>query len=45
MALQTPFGAHLQEIKARKDMMQVWADHLDNIRIVAAVLQLPIKAS
>jgi integrase len=32
-------------LPARKDMMQVWADYLDKIRIGADVIQLPIKAA
>ena len=32
-------------LPARKEMMQVWADYLDKIRIGADVIQLPIKAA
>jgi integrase len=32
-------------LPARKDMMQVWADYLDKIRIGADVIQLPIKTA
>ena len=34
--------AHLP---ARKEMMQVWADYLDKIRVGADVIQLPVKAA
>ena len=55
MALQAPFPNERDangraynrttHLPARKDMMQVWADHLDKIRIGADVIQLPIKAA
>ena len=32
-------------LPARKDMMQVWADYLEKIRIGANVIQLPIKTA
>ena len=32
-------------LPARKDMMQVWADYLDRIRIGGNVIQLPTKAA
>lgn len=32
-------------LPARKDMMQVWADYLDRIRIGGNVIQLPAKAA
>ena len=32
-------------LPARKEMMQVWADYLDKLRIGADVIRLPIKTA
>ena len=32
-------------LPARKEMMQVWADYLDTLRVGTEVIQLPIKTT